>query len=54
MSAETTKVSLVGMNDDRWKGSLIVEERSYFDFTPVLEAQGYTIKRPAADSQPPK
>jgi SnoaL-like polyketide cyclase len=47
------KLSIEGMNDDRWEGSTIVEERSYFDETPVLEAQGYSIKPPAGDGEPP-
>ncbi|MGN6392567.1 MAG: ester cyclase [Gemmatimonadales bacterium] len=41
------KVDIQGMNDDLWHGNQIVEERSYFDFVPVLKSQGYTITPPA-------
>jgi limonene-1,2-epoxide hydrolase len=40
------KVAIEGMNDDLWRGNQIVEERAYFDFVPVLRAQGYTISPP--------
>jgi limonene-1,2-epoxide hydrolase len=46
------KASTEGMNDDTWKGNQIIEERSYFDLIPLLKAEGYTIKAPAADSEP--
>ena len=41
------KVDIEGMTDDLWHGNQIVEERSYFDFVPVLKSQGYTISPPA-------
>jgi limonene-1,2-epoxide hydrolase len=48
--ATHSKVTVEGMNEDRWQGNQIIEERSYFDFVPLLKAEGYMIRPPAADS----
>jgi hypothetical protein len=44
------KVTVEGTNDDLWRGNQVVEERTYFNFVPVPEAQGYTIRPPGADT----